>query len=196
MRRARDLAGRGAGLVALDAMVVLVVPVPVLLAPVVVVGERLHGVGNAPVLGRELLAELGRAGRADLDAAPARDALGLVDVGNVGRAAQVRRVEQLRSAQRVADVDLAVADGEDLVLAVDIGDLVHEAVLLGGDEGLDDLVIGDEVALARLDEVVGHVAHADAPFLRVVRAALAAGALAQAAGAGACGVAVVLLEPM
>lgn len=43
----------------------------------------------------------------------------------------IRRVEQLAGAQRVAGADTAVADAEDLVLAVNIRDLVHKAVFLG-----------------------------------------------------------------
>lgn len=64
------LAGGGAGLVALDAVVVLVVPVPVVLAPVVVVGQGLDGVGDLAVLLAELLAELGGARRQTSTQAP------------------------------------------------------------------------------------------------------------------------------
>ena len=67
------------------------------------------------------------------------------------------------------------------MLAVDVGDLVHVAVLLGGEKDVDDLVVGDVVALAGLDGVVGEVADADAPVLGVAAAAVAAGALGEGA---------------
>ena len=82
------------------------------------------------------------------------------------------------------------------MLAVDVGDLVHIAVLLGGEKDVDDLVVGDVVALAGLDGVVGEVADADAPVLGVAAAAVAAGSLGEGARAGARRVAVVLLEPV
>ncbi len=77
-----------------------------------------------------------------------------------------------RGAQGVAHVDVAVADGEDLALAVDVGDLVHKAVVLGLRK-IRNLVVGHVVAAVGLDHIVGHIAHGDAPVLRVVAAALA-----------------------
>ena len=116
---------------------------------------------------------------------------------NISGARQVGRVEQLRGAQCVAHVHVAVADGEDLVLAVDIRDLVHKAVVLGGAQNVIDLITRDVVASVGLDHVVGHVAHGDAPIARIVAAALAQNLTARTAAAGRCGVlAVVLVQPM
>ena len=196
VRGARDLARRGAGFVALDAVVVLVVGIPVLLAPGVVVGKRLLGIGDAAVLGQELLAKLHGARGADLDAAAACHALLLVHVGAVGACAHVGRVEQLGRAQRVAHVHVAVADAKDLALAVDVRDLVHVAVLLGVQQDVDDLVVGDVVALAGLDAIVCQVAHANAPVLRVAAGVVGAGALRERARARAHREVVVLLQPV
>ena len=200
MRGAGCLAGSGAGLVRLDAVVVAVVGRPLGVIPLGGVGQllaRILGHLSAGLFAAELLAQLGGAGRAHLNAAAAGHALVLLDLGDVGRARQVGRVEQLRGAQGVAHVDVAVADGEDLVLAVDIGDLVHKAVVLGLAQDVVDLVARHIVATIGLDHVVGHIAHGDAPVGRVVGAALAHHATARAAAAGASGIfAIVFVEPV
>ena len=68
--------------------------------------------------------------------------------GNVSRAAHVGGVEQLAGAQGVADVDIAVADAENLVFTVDVRDLMDKAVVLGGLQNVHGFFIGDVVALA------------------------------------------------
>ena len=197
--RARGLAGGGAGVVAVDAVVVAVVPVPVLFRPEVVARQRVLGIGlRRAVLFAQLLAQLHGAGGAVFHAAAAGHAVFGVHVRHVGRAAHVRRVEELGGAQRVAHVHVAVADGKDLVLAVDVGDLVDKAVLLALLKDGQGLFLGDvAAALVGLHHVVGHVAHGNAPALLVVGAALVIGLAAAAAGAGACGVfALILFQPV
>ena len=158
---------------------------------------RILGHLSASLFATELLAQFGGAGRTHLNAATAGHALVLLDLGDIGRARQVGRVEQLRGAQGVAHVDVAVADGEDLVLAVDIGDLVHKAVVLGLAQNVVDLLARHIVAAVGLDHVVGHIAHGDAPVGGVVGAALAHHATARAAAAGAGGIfTLVFVEPM
>ena len=118
-------------------------------------------------------------------------------MGDVGGAREVGRVEQLRGTKRIADVHVAVADGEDLVLAVDVGDLVDEAVVLRALEDVEGLLARDVVAAVRLDDVVRHVANGDAPVVEVIAAALAHALATHAAAAGAGGVfAIVLVEPV
>ena len=200
MRGAGRLAGSGAGLVRLDTVVIAVVGRPLGVVPLGGIGQLLARVlGHTPagLFAAELLAQLGGAGRAHLNAAAARHALVLLDLGDVGRARQVGRVEQLRGAQRVAHVDVAVADGEDLVLAVNVGDLVHKAVVLGLAKDVVNLVAGHVMAAVGLDHVIGHIAHGDAPVGRIVGAALAHHTTARAAAAGAGGIlALVFVEPM
>ena len=200
MCRTGRLAGRRAGLVRLDTVVVAVVRRPLGVVPLGSIGQllaRILGHTSAGLFAAELLAQLGGAGRAHLNAAAAGHALVLLDLGDVGRARQVGRVEQLRGAQGVAHVDVAVADGEDLVLAVDIGDLVHKAVVLGLAQDVVDFLARHIMAAVGLDHVVGHIAHGDAPIGRVVGAALAHHATARAAAAGAGGIlALVFVEPM
>ena len=158
---------------------------------------RILGHLSARLFAAELLAELGGTGRAHLNAATAGNALVLLDLGDIGRARQVGRVEQLRGAQGVAHVDVAVADSEDLVLAVDVGDLVHKAVVLGLAQDVVDFLARHIVAAVGLDHVVGHIAHGNAPVGGVVGAALAHHATACAAAAGAGGIlTLVFVEPM
>ena len=200
MRGAGRLAGRRAGLVRLDAVVVAVVGRPLGVVPLGGIGQllaRILGHTAAGLFAAELLAQLGGAGRTHLNAATAGNALVLLDLGNIGRARQVGRVEQLRGAQGVAHVDVAVADGEDLVLAVNVGDLVHKAVILGLAQDVVDLVARHIMAAVSLDHVVGHIAHGDTPIGRVVGTALAHHATARAAAAGAGGIlALVFVEPV
>ena len=197
MGGAGGLAGGGAGVVAVDAVFVPVVHRPLLRAPGGHGGVLHPGVLHRPVLGAQLLAQLHRARGAELHTAAAGHTVLGGHVGHIGRAAQVGGVEHLAQTQRVADVHVAVADGEDLVLAVNVGDLVHEAVVLGPLQDAQHLVVVHIVALFGLHQIVRHVAHADAPVFRVVAAALAQLCPAHAAAAGAGGVlAVVLFQPV
>ena len=184
----------------LDAVVVAVVGRPLGVVPLGGIGQllaRILGHAAAGLFATELLAQFGGAGRTHLNAATAGHALVLLDLGDVGRARQVGRVEQLRGAQGVAHVDVAVADGEDLVLAVDVGDLVHKAVVLGLAQDVVDLVARYIMAAVGLNHIVGHIAHGNAPVGGVVGAALAHHATARAAAAGAGGIfAIVFVEPM
>ena len=184
----------------LDAVVVAVVGRPLGVVPLGGIGQllaRILGHLSAGLFAAELLAQLGGTGRAHLNAATAGYALVLLDLGDIGRARQVGRVEQLRGAQGVAHVDVAVTDGEDLVLAVDVGDLVHKAVVLGLAQDVVDLLARHIVAAVGLDHIVGHIAHGNAPVGGVVGAALTHHATARAATAGASSIfAIVFVEPM
>ena len=200
MSGASRLARRGAGLVRLDTVIVAVVGRPLGVVPLGGIGQllaRILGHLSARLFAAELLAQLSGTGRAHLNAATAGHALVLLDLGDIGRARQVGRVEQLRGAQGIAHVDVAVADGEDLVLAVDVGDLVHKAVVLGLAQDVVDLLARHIVAAVGLNHIVGHIAHGDAPVGGVVGAALAHHATARAAAAGTSGIlALVFVEPM
>ena len=155
------------------------------------------GILHGAVLGADLLAQLHGTGGAVLHAAAAGHAVLRLHLGNIGAAAQVGRVEELGCPQGVADVDVAVADAENLLLAVDVGDLVDEAVVLRLAENLKGLLLGDVAAPVGLHDVVCHVAHGDAPVLRIIGATLVEGPAGQAAGAGGFGVlTLVLVQPV
>ena len=197
VRRAGGLAGGGAGLVALLLVVVLIVRAPHVLAPVVVVRQRLLRIRHRAGLGAQLLAELGGAGRADLGALAAGDALLGIDMGAVSGGGHIGRVEQLARSQREAGAERAVADGKDLILAVDVRDLVDIAVVLGALEDLHRLFIGDAAALAGLKAVVGKLADGNAQLVLQLAAALALNAHGIAAGAIAdAEVALILFQPV
>ena len=195
--RAGGLAGGGAGLVALDLVVVLIVRAPHMLAPVIVVRQRLLRVDHGAGLGAQLLAELGGTGRADLGALAAGDALLGIDMGAVSGGGHIGRVEQLARSQREAGAERAVADGEDLVLAVDVRDLVDIAVVLGALEDLHCLFIGNVAALAGLAAVVGKLTDGNAQLILQLAAALPLNAHGIAAGAVAdADVPLILLQPV
>ena len=90
----------------------------------------------------ELLAELGSTDRADFHALAACDTLHHVDMGTVCGSGHVRSIEQLRCTDGVAGTGRAVADADDLVFAVQVGDLMDETFLLGDFENLHDFLIG------------------------------------------------------
>ena len=197
MRGARGLAGGGAGVVAVYHVVVAVIGVPLIRTPLGVVGQLVLGVLDVAVLGAELLAELRSTGRADLDALAAGDALFLIDVRDICAAGHVGRIEKLGGAQRVADAGRAVANGEYLIFAVDIGYLVDIALILGALKYCHSLIIGDELAvLLGLVTVNGGVADSDAPQILNIARAFAAHTLGAAAGADADCELVILLQPV
>ena len=116
---------------ALLLVVVLIVRAPHVLAPVVVVRQRLLRIRHRAGLGAQLLAQLHRTGGTVFHAPAAGHALVRLHPGHIGAAGHIGSVEQLAGAQGVADVDVAVADAENLLFAVDVGDLMDEAVVLG-----------------------------------------------------------------
>ena len=196
MRRAGNLAGSGARVVRLDTIVVAVVGIPFVGAPRCVVGQLVLWILDRPVQRAQPLSEFHGAGGAVLHALSAGNACIRVYVRHVGRAAEVRSVEQLARAQAVANRFLAVAHGEDLLGAVDVGNLVHEAEVLGLLDDFKRFLVGDVATFAGLHLVVGHIAHADAPALGVVARVHAAYGLGHAARAHSRREAVVLFEPM
>ena len=194
---AGGLAGGGTGVVAVDAVLVPVVDGPLFGAPLGRIRQLLAGILHGAVLGAQLLAQLHRTGGTVFHAPAAGHALVRLHPGHIGAAGHVGGVEQLAGPQGVADVDVAVADAENLLFAVDVGDLMDEAVVLGLLEDGYGLVIGDVFPAARLHNIGGHVAHGDAPALRVVAAALVQILAAGPAGAHALGVlALVLVQPI
>ena len=197
VRRAGCLTGSGAALVAVFLVVVFIVHIPHVLTPVVIIGQRLLGIHNGTVLGAELLAELCGACRTYLNALAAGNALFLIDVRAVCGGGHVGGIEKLGGAQGKAGAERTVADGEDLVLAVDVGYLVDIAVFLGALEDSQRLFVGDIAALAGLDAVSCEGADGDAQLILHLAAALAHKAHCVAAGAVAdAELTLVLLEPV
>ena len=175
MRRAGAFAGRRPGGVAVDLVAVAVVLPPVLFAPAPCLGgELLVFIDDRTILRVQLAAEPHRARGADLLALAAGDALVPVHDRAVGGGRAVLVVEQLRAAQGEAVAHRAVADGEDVLPAVSVGDLMHEAVFLGALQQRDHLVVARPLGLAGLHQVVGVIAHLDAALVRQLAAALAA----------------------
>ena len=170
---AGGLAGGGAGLVAVHAVLIAVVDRPLFGAPLMVVRQLLPGVGDGAVLGAQLLAQLHCASGAALHTAAAGHTVFAFHLGHIGAAGHSRRIKKLAGAQGVADIHIAVADSKDLLLAVDIGDLMDKAILLRPAENIQRFLLGDVLAPLGLHHIVGHIAHRDAPVFGVIAAALA-----------------------
>ena len=177
---------------------VAVVTVPPVLAPGQIIGQIVELVLHSGAVGlAELLAELGGACRADLNALAAGHALALVHMGAVGRAGHVGRVEELGGAQAVAAAGRAVADADDAVRAVQIRDLVDIALSFGALDDLHCLFPGDVVGvLAGGHEKFGNIADADAHLALDISDALAADPLGLAAGADHRAEGVIFLQPV
>ena len=197
MGRAGRLAGGSARRIAVDPVLVPVVFIPLGRTPLDGVRKFMLGILDLAVGGAQFLAQLHGAGGAILDAAAAGDALLLLHPGDIGAPGHVGRIEQLGGPQSVADLDVAVADGEDLSFAVDVGDLVHETVVLRFLQDGHGLIVGDVVSTSRFPEVIRHVPHADAPVAVVVGAAFVQLLAAVAAGTDAhADMAFIPLEPI
>ena len=200
VRRAGRLTGSGTGLVALFAVLVSVVRGPAIFEPDVIGGIVTEFIGLlGTVFALQLLTETDSAGRAVLDTAAAGDTVVRVDFRGVSGCFHVRGVEQHGGTKGVTDLDVAVADGEDLVLTVNVRDLVDKAVLFGLFQDAVNFFFGDVVGTGGLGlaAVVCEVAHGNTPVVRVVGAADAALCALKTAGAGADAVmAVVLLDPV
>ena len=117
---------------AVDAVVIAVIGIPFVLAPFYGVRKLLLRIPDlTAVLLTELLTQTGSACRAVLHATAAGHAFILIHVRHVSGTGHIRGVEQLRGPQRVTDIYITVTDTENLIVAVDVGDLVYEAVVLG-----------------------------------------------------------------
>ena len=171
MGRAGRFTGRCPRLIAVDAVFVPIVLRPFVLAPGLGIRKLMLGILDGTVVGAELLAQFDGARRAVFHAAAAGDAVFRLDLRYIGAAAHIGRVKQLRGAQGIANLYITVADGKDFSFAVNVGYLVHKAVVFRLLEDGHGFVVGDVVAAAGLPEVVRHVAHADTPVPVVVCAA-------------------------
>ena len=87
-------------------------------------------INNRAFLGAELLTEFYSSCRAVFHTASAGNTVLGLDLCHIRGAGEVRCIEKLRGAQRITDIDVTVADREDLVLSVDICDLMHKTVVL------------------------------------------------------------------
>ena len=190
------LAGCGAGLVAVLSVVGDIVEVPLVLAPLETVGELLLGIADSTVLGAELLTELCSAGRADLNTLAAGNAVFTVDMGTVSGCGEVGSVEELAGTKSEADTDITVAQCENLVLTVDVGDLMDIAVVLCTLADLENFFLGNLVTLAGFCEVVCKVTYTDAAVVLHFAGALTGCTAGIAAGAVADGEVVIFVKPV
>ena len=168
-----NLTRRRTRFVAVDAVVVAVIFVPLVGSPAEIVGEFVLRIFDFALFRAKFLSEFYRSGGAVFHALAARHAFVFFNPCDVRASGHIRRVEKLRRTQSVADIDIAVADCENLVFAVDIRDLMYETVLFGVFQNLHCLVVSDIAAFARFAAVIRHIADTDAPFFTAVAATFA-----------------------
>ena len=199
MGRTGALAGSGSGFMGLDPVVVPVIPVPVILAPGFVRGKQRLGIlDSLPVFPAQLLSQAESAGRTYFHTSSAGNTFILIDMCCIRAARHIRGIEKLRGSQRITDVDVAVADGKDLVLSVYIRDLVNKAVLLSLAQDLKRFLPRDVApALACLHDIVCHIPDGNTPVMKIISAALLIGHPAAPAGTGGGGILpVILIQPV
>ena len=103
-------------------------------------------------------------------------------MGTEGGRGHIRGVEVLAGAKCEADAQIAVAQTEDLILTVDVGDLVDIAVVFRSLADLQRLLLGDGTALAGLNQISGEIAQTDAAVILNLTGALAVKTAGVAAG--------------
>ena len=183
--------------IAVDAVVVPVVFRPFVRSPFGGIRKFHTRILDFPVGGAEFLSEFHGTCRAVFYAASAGHAVFLLHLGGVGTAGHIRSIEQLRGTQGIANLHVAVADCENFAFAVNIGDLMHIAIVLGPFEYFHSLVIADVPASARLTAIVRHISHCNAPVAVVVRTSLVQLLASVAAGADGCPyMPLIALEPI
>ena len=197
MGRTGCLARGGTARIAVDAVSVAIVFVPHMTAPLGGVWQHLAWILLLAALGAEFLAQFHGSGRAILHATTTGDTIGLLHLSDIGAAGHIRRVKELGCTQSVANLYVTVTDGEYLALSVDVGDLMHIAIVLGPAEYLHSLLVANVAASSGLAAVIRHIAHSYAPVVIVVGAALVEFLSTVTAGAnGGADVSFVFFEPI
>ena len=148
------------------------------------------------MLRAELLAKLGSSDRAYLDTLAAGYTLVFLNMRTVSRTAHVRRVVQLRRTDRIADTRSTVADADDLVFAVDIRNLMHEAMTLRALEDLHCFVICDIASRSAVHAVFCKIPYTDAELAVDFTGTLTAHCLLLAACALTDRILVILIQPV
>ena len=170
MRRTSRFTRRRASRIAVDAVLVAIVLIPLLRSPLLGIGQLLFRIGLFTMFGAEFLSQTYSSRRTIFHATTASHAVRRIHLRHVCTAGHIWGVKELRCTQRIADLNVAVADSEYLSFAVDIGHLMHETVVLGFFQDGHGLVVGDVMAAVGLHQIFGHVAHADTPVAVVVGA--------------------------
>ena len=197
MRRTGRFTRRCAGRVAVDAVLVAVVLVPLFRSPLLGIGKLLFGIGLLSMLGAEFLSQTDSSGGTVFHAAAASHAVRRIHLRHVSTAAHVGGIKQLGSTQRVADLDVAVADGEDFAFTVDIGDLMYKTVVFRFFQDGHALIVGNVVTSTCFRQILRHIANADTPIVVIVGAPFIQPFATNTAGADAHSqVAFVALKPI
>ena len=196
--RACRLARRGTRVVTVDPVVIPVIFIPFIRSPARTVRQFLFRIGDRAFLRTQLLPELHRSRRTVFHAPPAGDTVFCRYPSHVRRTGHVRSVEQLGGPKRVADIDIAVADGKYLVPSVYVRYLMDKPIVLGALQDIQNFFICNvSSTLVRLHHIVRHITYRDTPVLGIVRTAFVICLSGHSARTWACSVfSVILSQPV
>ena len=171
MCRTRSLTRSGTGIVRLYAIVVTIVPIPIFFAPRFIRRKKVLRILHLrTILLAEFLSECYRAGRAHLNTSSAGNTFFFIYMRNIRTSRHIRRIEKLRCPERIADIDIAIADSKNLLFAVYIRDLVNKSVLFALLEYLQRFFLRDVTAtLVRLNNIVSHITDCYTPVMEIIR---------------------------
>ena len=175
MGRARRLAGGGSRRIGvMHTGRITVVFIPCILAPLDRIRKHRLRIGLfTAILMAQLLSKLNSTRRTAFNTKTAGNTLGRIRLRRKGAAGKIRRIKQHAGTQRIADLHITVADIEDMLRTIDIGNLVNEAVILCFLQNIQRLFRRNIMGAAGFDGVIRHVANLNAPVIRIIAAAFA-----------------------
>ncbi len=139
MYRAGGLAGSGTTVITVDLRVIAIVVIPFLRAPRHIIRQFRLRIGHrTAILTAELLSQFRRTHRADLHALAAGHTFVFVHMGTVCGSGHVRRIEKLGRTDRITDTRCTVADRDDFIFPVNIGNLMDVPMAFGSFQNFVD----------------------------------------------------------
>ena len=146
----------------------------------------------------ELLAQFYRASRAAFYTFAAGNTVCRLNFGYIGRTGHIRCIKQLGCTKRITDIDIAVTDGKNLVLTINISNLMHKTIILSLFKNLQSLFLSYIMAiLLRFYNVICHITNRNAPALWIIATALIMSQTGTAAGTWAGSIfAFIFIQPV
>ena len=199
VRRTCRLAGSRPCIITIDAVLIPVILRPHMGSPFHLRGKGVLGISNlAAIFPAQFLPKLYRACRTVFHAASACHAVFCLHMCHISGTGHIRRIKQLGRPQRIADIDVAVTDGKNLILAVNIRNLVDKTVLFRHLHNFQRFLSGYvATAFVGLHHIIRHIAYGNAPSFRIVPAAFLKRLAGTAARTGArCILPIVFIQPV
>ncbi len=158
MGRACGLAWRRSGCIAVDLGILTIMRIPVVSRPLCLIRQQCLWIHKrTAILVAQLLAKLGSAYRTYLYALAAGNTLVMIHMGTVRTPAHIRRIVQLACTDRIAHTRCTIAQTDNLVLAINIGCLMHKAMTFTAFNDLQRFFLGNVMASARIHAPFGQI---------------------------------------